>query len=165
MSKRDTLNELGFEDAIVFDNPDYDKAIIGTTEDRRVVYSFYKMVECLTEEDGMSEEDAIDFICYNTIRALPYWPTGPIVMYDDIEGEFQDSAIVGMSSDDEPIYSYEKVIEKIMQEKALDYDGAADYFSYNESYLPSSRILLMNEKQIEFGEEVDKREEDQNKTE
>lgn len=27
--KRDLINELGYEDSIVFENPDYDDAIIG----------------------------------------------------------------------------------------------------------------------------------------
>lgn len=28
-------------------------------------------------------EDSIDFIEFNTIRALPYYPDGPIVLYED----------------------------------------------------------------------------------
>lgn len=71
---------MGYEDAIVFENPDYDSAIIGMSHDNRVVYSFDKMVECLMEEDGMEYEEAVEFIEYNTIRALPYWPNGPIVV-------------------------------------------------------------------------------------
>lgn len=39
------------------------------------------MVECLMEEDGMEYEDAVEFIEYNTIRALPYIPEHPIIMY------------------------------------------------------------------------------------
>lgn len=84
MSKRDTLCELGFDGAIVFENPDYDDAIIGTSHDDRVVYSFNKMVECLMKEDGMTEEEAIEFIEYNTIRAIPYFgPNAPIVLMNE----------------------------------------------------------------------------------
>ena len=37
--KRDLLNELGMEDSIVFENPDYDSAIIGFDENSgRVIY-------------------------------------------------------------------------------------------------------------------------------
>ena len=32
-------------------------------------------------EDGMSEEEAADFISYNTIRSLPYYPGSPIIVY------------------------------------------------------------------------------------
>ena len=40
-----------------------------------------KMVEWLMETDGMTQEDAVDFIDYNTIRALPYFTNSPIIMY------------------------------------------------------------------------------------
>ena len=31
--RRDLLNEMGLEDSIVFENPDYDSAIIGYSDD------------------------------------------------------------------------------------------------------------------------------------
>lgn len=82
---RDLLVELGHEDAIVFENPDYDSAIIGISHDDRVVYSFEKMVKCLMDEDGMTDDEAIEFIEYNTIRAIPYFgSTAPIVVMDEL---------------------------------------------------------------------------------
>lgn len=78
---RELLNELGHEEAIVFENPSYDEAIIGIDSNERVVYDYDKMVRCLMKEDGMPYEDAIEFIEYNTIRALPYIPNSPIVTY------------------------------------------------------------------------------------
>lgn len=82
--KRDILNEIGLEGAIVFENPDYDDAIIGTTHDDRVVYSFDKMVECLMKEDDMSYEEAVEFIEYNTLRAIPYFgSTAPVVLMNE----------------------------------------------------------------------------------
>lgn len=78
---RDLLNEMGYEDLVIFENPDYDAAIVGVSEGRRVIYDFDKMVECLVKEDGMTEEDAVEFIEYNTIRALPYFANSPIIMY------------------------------------------------------------------------------------
>ena len=82
---RDLLVEMGREELIVFENPDYDSAIIGVSHDDRVVYSFEKMVECLMNEDKMTEEEAIEFIEYNTIRAIPYFgPNAPIVVMDEI---------------------------------------------------------------------------------
>ena len=80
-SIRELICDMGYEDAIVFDNPDYDKAIVGISDDGRVVYDYYAMIECLMETDGMSYEEAIDFISYNTIRAADYIENGPIVMY------------------------------------------------------------------------------------
>ena len=64
--------ENGLEDMIIFENPDYTEAFIGHLDDGRAVYDYYKMVECLMKEDGMSEEDAMDFISFNTLRAIPY---------------------------------------------------------------------------------------------
>lgn len=70
------------EDAIVFDNMSYDGSIIGVTTDDRVVYSYDKMVEELMQDEDWSYEDAVEWIDYNTIRALPYaGPNGPIIMY------------------------------------------------------------------------------------
>lgn len=70
------------EDAIVFDNMSYDGSIIGVTTDGRVVYDFDKMVEELMQDEEWSYEDAVEWIEYNTIRALPYaGPNGPIIMY------------------------------------------------------------------------------------
>ena len=37
---KEKLCDEGFEDAVVFENPDYASAAIGTTEDGCVVYSF-----------------------------------------------------------------------------------------------------------------------------
>jgi hypothetical protein len=75
------ISDMGYEDAIVFDNPSYDGAIIGVSDDGRVIYDFEMMIQCLMTEDGMSVEDAADFISYNSIRAATYIPNGPIVMY------------------------------------------------------------------------------------
>lgn len=77
---RQTLVDLGYEDAQVFDNPSFDNAIIGVSHDGRVVYSFDKMVECLAEEEGMEYEDAVEFIECNTLRSLPYIDKAPIVV-------------------------------------------------------------------------------------
>jgi hypothetical protein len=74
------------EDAIVFDNMSYDGSIVGVTTDGRVVYDYDKMVEELMDDEGWSYEEAIDWIDYNTIRALPYaGENGPIIMYRVLE--------------------------------------------------------------------------------
>ena len=33
------------------------------------------------DEDNIEYEEAMEFVNYNTIRALPYIPYGPIVMF------------------------------------------------------------------------------------
>ena len=63
--------------------PDFEPAKMEVkTKDGRAVYNYYKIVELLMERDGMTEEEAIDYIDYNTLRALPYMGTGaPIISY------------------------------------------------------------------------------------
>lgn len=66
----------------------YDDAIIGVTTDGNVVYDFNLMVESLMNHEGMNEADAIEFIEYNTIRAISYaGEFAPVVMYS-ILGEY-----------------------------------------------------------------------------
>ena len=79
---KEVLHELGYDETVVFENPDYVSAIIGIDSNGRLIYSWGKMIEHLMEVDGMEEEDAIDFISYNTERALPYaGEMAPIIMY------------------------------------------------------------------------------------
>ena len=68
-------------DALIFDNPSFDNSIIGISSTGRVIYDLEKMVEELSEEDNMQEEDARDFIDFNTLRTIPYiGENSPIVL-------------------------------------------------------------------------------------
>lgn len=60
------------EDAVVFENPDFDDAIIGVDSIGRLIYDYDLMVEILAEREGWDTIDAIEFIDYNTMRTLPY---------------------------------------------------------------------------------------------
>lgn len=66
------LKDIGYEDALV-----------GVTIDNRAVYDYDKMVKHLIEKEGFeSELDAIEWIDYNTLRALPYaGKNAPLIMY------------------------------------------------------------------------------------
>ena len=77
---RNILEANGCEDVVLFENPDYASAFVGVTTDDIAVYDYEKMVEHLVETDGMNEEEAADFISYNTIRSLPYQKGSPIVL-------------------------------------------------------------------------------------
>ena len=82
---KDFLNELEYTDTVVLENPSYLNAIIGITDEGALCYSYEKMIKCLMEEDKIEQEDAMEFIDYNTIRALPYAASmgvRPIVVYD-----------------------------------------------------------------------------------
>ena len=83
---REALCEFGYEDSIVLENPSFDNSIIGISDDGRVVYNFNEMVKELMENENMSESEAIEFIEYNTLRAIPYMgKEAPIVMRYDRE--------------------------------------------------------------------------------
>lgn len=67
--------------------------MVGVDHTGRVVYDFDKMVECLMEEEGWDETEAIEWIEYNTLRALPYCQgKAPIVLYN-YTNVFADYAI------------------------------------------------------------------------
>lgn len=77
------LMEHDFSDTVILESPDYFSAIIGISDDGRLVYSYRKMVDFLVDTDDMSEDEAIEFIDYNTVNALPYMgEKAPIIMQD-----------------------------------------------------------------------------------
>lgn len=91
MTVEDKIECMGFEDVVIFKNPDYESAFIGISDDGRAVYDFDLMVQSLMKEDSISDIDAIEFIEYNTIRALPYFNSegngSPIILhrFEDFE--------------------------------------------------------------------------------
>lgn len=77
------LMDHDFSDTVILESPDYFSAIIGISDDGRLVYSYRKMVNFLVDTDDMSEDEAIEFIDYNTVNALPYMgEKAPIIMQD-----------------------------------------------------------------------------------
>ena len=73
------------KDALVFDNHAYDNSIIGVTLDGRVIYDYDAMIQELMADESWDELDAIEWIDYNTIRALPYAGNkAPVIVRSDI---------------------------------------------------------------------------------
>jgi len=71
------------EPTYFFDNHAYDNSIIGITDDGILIYSYEKM--------NCDETDAIEWIEYNTMRALPYLgDRHPIIIneMDDIKERY-----------------------------------------------------------------------------
>lgn len=82
MTAAEKILAAGYEDVVIFENYSYDDALIGVTEDGRAVYDFDKMVAWLMETEGFTAEEAIEWIEYNTIRAMAYMgDDAPIIMY------------------------------------------------------------------------------------
>lgn len=84
MSVKSLLEELGYEDVIVFD--DYsEETLIGVDSNNRAVYDYEKMAEWLIENWECTYEEAIDWIEYNTIRSLPYVGEGASIVVHPID--------------------------------------------------------------------------------
>ena len=82
MNVQENLLDNGFEDVICLSS-NYDEAFIGLSVDYRAVYDYEKIIRCLMK-DGMTDEDAAEWIEYNVVRALPYMDKegyAPIIMY------------------------------------------------------------------------------------
>lgn len=80
---RSKLERSLFSDISFFDGEgmDFITAVVG--QDRisgRVIYDYEKMIEYLCSQDGMDYEEAVEWIDYNTIRALPYFPNPPYII-------------------------------------------------------------------------------------
>ena len=75
------LSEWNLDEMIVFDNPSYETAIVGyDIHTNRIIYDYELMIDYLIENEQMSEEEAVEFIDYNTIRSLDYIENAPIIL-------------------------------------------------------------------------------------
>ena len=81
------VQEMQFdEETLILENHDYDKSIVGITEDGRLIYDFNKMVQEFMEDEDCDETEAIEWLEYNTLRALPYMgERAPIVVIENRE--------------------------------------------------------------------------------
>lgn len=79
---KEILCEIGLENSVVFENPDYESAIVGFDYNSdRVIYDYDKMVDFLVTTYSMEPEEAVEFIDVNTIRSLSYMgERGPIIL-------------------------------------------------------------------------------------
>lgn len=76
MTSFDKLDDYDINRIKLLTDYSYDDALIGITEDNRAIYDYAKMVKWLIEED------AEEWINYNTIRALDYAGSdSPIIMH------------------------------------------------------------------------------------
>lgn len=82
MAINELVREQLPEGCKVFDNHAYDNSIIGVSSADEVIYDFDKMVEEFMADENVSRIEAIEWIEYNTLRAIPYIGSpSPIVMY------------------------------------------------------------------------------------
>ena len=82
-SLKEWLVDQGYEDAIVLESPTYRNAVLGISEDGRVIYSERIIIEDMVVDEGMDIDDAFDNFSYNLLRALPYMgEKAPIILHD-----------------------------------------------------------------------------------
>lgn len=75
------LSEWNLDDAVVFENPSYETAIVGyDVHSNRIIYDYERMIDYLVENEQMNEDEAAEFIDYNTIRSLDYIENHPIIL-------------------------------------------------------------------------------------
>jgi hypothetical protein len=81
MAVNKELREKLPDGTLILDNASYDNSIVGITFDNRLIYSFDKMIEEYMQENNCEDIEAVEWIEYNTIRALPYMgEKAPIIM-------------------------------------------------------------------------------------
>jgi hypothetical protein len=66
--KADEIIDQANPEAIVWDG--FDEAIIGRDNRGRLVYDIDLMVETLRRDDDMSDEEAMEFLDYNTLNTF-----------------------------------------------------------------------------------------------
>ena len=65
------FGDLMVDETILLDPEYLDAAIVGV-RDHRAMYDYSLLVQAYQENEDWTYEDAVEWIEYNTIRALPY---------------------------------------------------------------------------------------------
>lgn len=80
---REYFVDIDMGNIMLFEDPSYDEACIGFTNDGRACYSYDKMIEWLMENWDMTMEEAVDHINYDTERSIcPDHEHSPIIIND-----------------------------------------------------------------------------------
>ena len=57
--------------------------------------------------------------------------------YEDViiyECPSYDGAFIGVTNDNRAVYDYDKMVAWLVEKEGMDYDEAADFISYNDSF-------------------------------
>ena len=81
----DTIAEINPNAIVLEPQSTFNQAIIGSDPDGRLVYSSNKIMRAFMSEDGMSEEEAIEYFEYNTLGTIQPMdnPDKPLFVYDE----------------------------------------------------------------------------------
>ena len=98
------LLEKGYEGTMFLTGFSYDDALVGVTTDRQAVYDYDRMVEWLVGKEGFEDDiEAMEWIDYNTLRAVPYFGSkAPVIFFPkDYEGQSAKEYLEDHSMEDE----------------------------------------------------------------
>ena len=70
------------DDVMLIDNDALCDSLIGITTDGRAVYDYEKMVDEFMNNEGWDDIEAMEYIDYNIVRALPYYyDKAPVIIF------------------------------------------------------------------------------------
>lgn len=85
-TQTDKLEENGYDlesyDILLIDDDAYYDSLVGVTDDSRAVYDMDIMVEEYSKHYNCTPEEALEYIEYNIIRALPYYHNSAPVIFN-----------------------------------------------------------------------------------
>jgi transcriptional regulator with XRE-family HTH domain len=80
---KEWLVDQGYNDSILLESPSYRNAVVGVSEEGRIIYSARIILQDMMIDEGMEYEEAVDHFSYNLLRSLPYMgEMAPIIQYD-----------------------------------------------------------------------------------
>lgn len=77
--------DLEEAEILLIDDDAYFDSLVGITDDYRAVYDMDTMVEEYAKAYNCSMEEALEFIEYNVIRALPYYYEKAPIIFNRLE--------------------------------------------------------------------------------
>ena len=84
-SLKEWLIDKGFKESIVLENPSYRNAVIGISENGRVIYSKRIILEDMMIDEGMNSDNALEHFSNNILRSLPYMGVMAPIIQSDFE--------------------------------------------------------------------------------
>ena len=81
----DQVAEVNPEAIILEPRSTFNRAIIGSDVDNRIVYSSNKILRAFMDEDGMTEQEALEYFEFNTLGTIQPMdnPNKPLFVYDE----------------------------------------------------------------------------------
>ena len=81
----DQVAEINPDSIVLEPRSTFNRAIIGSDPDGRLVYSANKIIRAFTDEDDMTEEEAVEYFEFNTLGTIQPMdnPNKPLFVYDE----------------------------------------------------------------------------------